>query len=178
MSSFIDVRGDVHELVSITWTDATAIYSGQMAQRINWKQLIEQYEAGELNEDDDPIGLNPPYVAIAWGPEEPLGSAWGICNASYRMTCDVWYVISTVKADGSAKTNDEMDANLATRCESLKQAFRTSSGRNFTCLAASYDPSDSSNEANEYFLKFNHPMYSGKVTLSLEYSRELTREAP
>lgn len=175
MSSFIDVRGDVHEIVGTTWTGPTAIYSGQMAQRINWKQLIELWESGELDANDDPIGLKPPYTAIAWGPEVDLGSEYGICNASYRLPCDVWYVISTVNVDGSAKTSDEMDADLAARAHELKQAFRTSRGRNFICKSAIYDPSDNENEANEYFLKFNHPMYSAKISLMLDYSNELIR---
>lgn len=155
-----DAQLQILDVARDTWTGMTRFFEDMTAERLNWRQLLEQFEKTAGTE-----GFTAPYgVAVWWQMEDT--DEWGFGGVTLRSKCHLWYITSTKGAGGVTKGVAAVRQEIQDAGETLAGALKAISGPDTTVLSTHLDAGPG-NVANAYFLDKGIPLAA--VAVEAEY---------
>lgn len=141
---------EVYGIIVTTWPEVNAQMREVRAARINWQNLIEEFQQNGTG------GLEPPYVVVMAGIKEPEREFAPLDDSWFRLPIMVFYI-----ANAPVET-------IEAKIEALQDAFDP--GTTFSWFQTTDHGSIDASEGNpamEVFLQANVPLAAGMFSTSL-----------
>jgi hypothetical protein len=162
-----DVRNELQDIISATWTDLAITMRGHGAERIDWRIMLEKLERGK-NEGSHPGSFDVPFAVIEFGDLQPT-SDYSDNFDHYYLQVTIFKIISMRVEEGALvvqPTYSELEASLMEAGELLRKGLLADTIVNFFATEATSSYSTAI-PPNAYFIKNKHPLMAVQVSAKL-----------
>ncbi len=157
MSYLNPAQAEITLTVRGVWTDLHRFYEDMVAERQNWRQLME-----EFIQSSGARGLGPKYAVAMWTPMTE-SETFGFDGLAFEGECHLYYITRTIDGSGVQRTASDVKAEITGAIEDVVPPLLALSG-DVTVLGHSIDIGPM-NVANATFLESQVNLAAGMVAV-------------
>lgn len=157
MSFLSPAQAGITTTVRGVWTDLHKFYEDMVAERQNWRQLMEEFA-----QSSGMRGLGPKYAVAMWTPMTE-SETFGFDGLSFEGECHLYYITRTLDGSGIQRKAAEVKTEITDAIEAVIPPLLALSG-DVSVLGHSIDVGPM-NVANATFLESQVNLAAGMVAV-------------